>query len=315
METNPSTLQQSSGHTTAKDFFLHLGAMAGLYAAAISFITLFFRVIDKAYPAITTYYYGYSPSISLPVATLIIVFPIYILLFWLNEKSYAVDITKKQIAIRRWLTYITLFVAGIILVGDLVTILYKFLDGQDLTTAFVLKALVVILVTGGVFGFYIQDIREKLSTSGKKIWAIISLLIVLASIILGFSVIGSPMTQRLIKYDNQRVSDLQSIQWQVVNYWQKGGTVPESLQTINDPISGFVIPKDPQTQEVYKYTKTSNMTFRLCATFGTDSQSNQSYMSKPVGMGMDENWSHSMGEKCFDRTIDPTLYPVIKPIR
>ena len=158
METTHSTdstssLQVSSGQATAKDFFLHLGAIAGLYATAIALVNLLFTVIDNAYPAVIEYNYYSSSSISLPVATLIIIFPIFILLSRLVYKTYELEPDKKQLGIRRWLTYITLFVAGIILASDLVTVLYKFLDGQDLTTAFIFKALVVFVLTGAIFKF------------------------------------------------------------------------------------------------------------------------------------------------------------------
>ncbi|HEY4515888.1 MAG TPA: DUF5671 domain-containing protein [Candidatus Paceibacterota bacterium] len=300
--------------TTAKDFFLHLGSMVGLYAIAISLTNLLFKIINEAYPAIETYNYYYSGSlISLQVAILIIVFPIFILLNWLLEKSYTLDPMKKQAGIKKWLTYITLFVGGIILVGDLVTVLYKFLDGQDLTLAFILKAVVVLIVAGGVFGFYLQEIRERL-ISGKKVWAIVSAVLVLASIILGFAIMGSPQTQRLVRYDSQKVSDLQNIQWQVLNYWQRIGTMPQNLSQMADPISGFIIPVDPQGSGYeYEYQLIKGNEFKLCATFNLDSKEN-SLISKPY-TPVQENWTHSVGKTCFERTIDPNLYPVAKPVR
>ena len=55
---------------------------------------------------------------------------------WALEKIYAVAIEKKQLGIRKWLVYVTLFISGIVLAGDLVTVLYYFIDGQDLTAGF-----------------------------------------------------------------------------------------------------------------------------------------------------------------------------------
>src|SRR3990167_3633568 len=159
---------------SAKDFFLHLGAIVALYVIAGNFINLLFRIINKAYPEVASYnYYFQSGSeISLPVATLIIVFPIFVILSSLVNKIYEITPEKRELGIRKWLTYITLFVAGIMLAGDLITVLYKFLDGQDLTSAFLLKAIIVLLVAGAVFGFYLQDIRDKISSRSRKILAI-----------------------------------------------------------------------------------------------------------------------------------------------
>ena len=37
---------------SAKDFFLHLGVIATLYAIVISFLNLLFRIINKAFPEV-----------------------------------------------------------------------------------------------------------------------------------------------------------------------------------------------------------------------------------------------------------------------
>ncbi|MEK7117161.1 MAG: DUF5671 domain-containing protein [Patescibacteria group bacterium] len=319
METTHSTdstssLQVSSGQATAKDFFLHLGAIAGLYATAIALVNLLFTVIDNAYPAVIEYNYYSSSSISLPVATLIIIFPIFILLSRLVYKTYELEPDKKQLGIRRWLTYITLFVAGIILASDLVTVLYKFLDGQDLTAAFIFKALVVFILTGAIFKFYLDEIRDKTASGARKIWTIGSCVAIVISIIFGFSVIGSPMTQRLLRYDNQKISDLQSIQWQIINYWQRKGTLPQNISELNDPLSGYTLPTDPQKNQ-YEYKNTGANSFELCATFNKESvSSNDPRKSMPVDYGLmkNENWVHEAGRQCFSRTIDPKLYPVTK---
>src|SRR3989344_2483110 len=133
--------------TTAKDFFMHLGAIVALYAVAIAFINLVFSVVNEAYPAVNSYSYYYSPQISMPVATLIILFPLFLFLSFVTYKSFEAAPLKKERGVRRWLTYITLFVAGIVFAGALVYVLFKFLDGQDFTAAFLWKALTVLIVT------------------------------------------------------------------------------------------------------------------------------------------------------------------------
>src|SRR3989344_5113229 len=260
---NPS-INSGQAKASAKDFFLHLGAIVALYVIAGNFINLLFRIINKAYPEVASYnYYFQSGSeISLPVATLIIVFPIFVILSSLVNKIYEITPEKRELGIRKWLTYITLFVAGIMLAGDLVMVLYKFLDGQDLTLAFLLKALVVLLVSGVVFGFYIQDIREQVSIKQRKMWAIIVGVVILISIILGFSVIGSPQSQRLIKQDNQKIMDLQNMQYQIINYWQINGTIPEKWESMMI---------DGETDKPYEYKKTGAMSFKLCAEFNKES--------------------------------------------
>ena len=63
--------------TSAKDFFLHLGAIVGLYIVTVSFLNLVFKIINKAFPEVAQniYSWGGGSEISMPVATLIIFFP------------------------------------------------------------------------------------------------------------------------------------------------------------------------------------------------------------------------------------------------
>lgn len=312
-QSNPST--SSGPSASAKDFFLHLGAMVALYTVVISFLNLVFTIINKAFPEINTYY-GYFRSgseISLPVATLLIVFPIFVVLSYFVQKTYSNSPEKKELPIRKWLTYITLFISGIILAGDLVTVLYKFLDGQDLTLGFLLKALSVLLVSTLVFGYYLNDIREKIPSSRRRFWAIVSGVVILIFIIVGFSVIGSPRTQRLYRYDDQKISDLQNIQWQVINHWQTYGSIPNTIQELSNSssINYYSLPRDPQTGENYGYIKTSDLGFEICADFNKANKNKNSqvmpmYLDK---MGVNENWQHGEGRECFSRTIDPILYP------
>lgn len=293
---------QSVSRVSAKDFFLHLGMIVALYTVTISFINLIFRVIGRAFPDMITngYYWSQGSEISMPVATLIIVFPIFLVLTRFVQRAYEESPEKKNLGVRKWLTYITLFVAGIILVGDLVTVLYKFLDGQDITAAFLLKALTVLLVSGAVFGYYLQDIRERVSGKQRRMWAVAVGVIILVAIILGFAVIGSPRTQRQLRIDQETIYSLDNVNWQVINYWQANGMIPESM---------------PSLPEEIDYTKTGNMTYELCATFN---HSNQYRNGSGNGRGMMvgpkfapgmNDWSHNAGYHCFEREVDPVMYP------
>jgi hypothetical protein len=176
--------------TSAKDFFLNLGAIVALYTTIISLINLLFTVINRAFPRINDYYGFSSPSISLPVATLIIFFPIYALLMWVLERGYVAEPEKRGLSVRRWLTYITLFVAGLTLAGDLVTVLYFFLDGQELTVGFLLKVLSVFILAGMVFWYYISDVRGKTTSKSRLVWFLAACCLLLAAIIWGFAVLG-----------------------------------------------------------------------------------------------------------------------------
>src|SRR3990167_11554767 len=214
---------------TAKDFFLHIAVIVLLYAGTVALLNILFRVINVAFPQVTQYGYYGSTSISFPVATLIVVFPLFLFLANVLRKGYAADPSQKEFPVRKWLIYITLFIAGAVLAGDLVTLIYYFLDGQEMTTAFLLKILSVLVVTGCIFGYYIDDLKDRLTNARRNIWRVVAGILVVGSIVAGFSVLGTPSSQRMLRYDSQKVSDLQSIQWQVVNYWQQKGVLPATL--------------------------------------------------------------------------------------
>lgn len=302
--------QKSKGG--AKDFFINLGAIVALYTVVISLVNLLFTVINNAYPQINnSYYYVGTQTISWPVATLIIFFPIFIALMWLMEKTYIAEPQLRDAGIHKWLTYITLFVSGLVVAGDLIAVLYYFIDGQELTTAFLLKVLVVLFVGGGIFSYYISDIRGKLTSGSRKIWRIVALVAVIGSIILGFTVLGSPATQRLMKYDDAKVVDLQNINNEVQNYYSMKGSLPA---TLSDLANGnyYIVQTDSQTNKPYEYKKTGDLAYSLCAEFNkTSPEASQAntYM-RPIGY---ISWTHPVGNYCFALIVNPNSF--VKPVR
>jgi hypothetical protein len=310
-------MEPNKPKTTAKDFFLHLGTMVALYAGTVALLNLLFQIINAAFPVIDRYFLGAS-KISLPVATLIVVFPLYLFLVNILQKGYIADPSRKEFSVRKWLVWITLFVTGIVIAGDLITLIYFFLDGRELTTGFILKVVAVFVVAGSIFGYYMDDLRGRLTGQRRNLWRIVSVVLVIGSIVAGFSIIGSPKTQRLLNYDQQKVSDLQNIQSQVIQYWQQKGSMPENLDDLRDPLSYFVIPTDSQRSEEYIYNKIGTLSFEICAEFNLASQSSTAMprISNAMKFGMEnENWMHGAGQFCFERTVDPQRYPVYpKPV-
>lgn len=301
----------------AKDFFINLGAIVALYTLIISLVNLLFTIINYAYPKITNGYdYMGSQSISWPVATLIIFFPIFILLMWLLEKQYAVEPEKKNSGIHKWLTYITLFISGLAIAVDLITVLYYFLDGQELTTGFLLKVLVLFVIATCVFVYYISDIRDRLTPKSRIIWRAVVGVIILGSIIWGFAVLGSPATQRLNKYDEQKVSDISSIDGAVQNFYSVKGILPKDLAELSTQNYYLNTTVDSQTQKPYEYKKTGDLTYSLCAVFNKDTKNKEKKITTPIYNNYGSfSWAHPSGYYCFDQTINPNMYAKPMPIR
>jgi len=214
------TLQKPK--TTPKDFFLYLGVTVSLYVSAVSLIGLLFSVIDQAFPGPLAYIDPYSTGVRTAIATLIVIFPVFILV---SRYVYGMERStpeKRELGVRKWLTYFNLFVGALILIIDLVVLLNRFLGGTDFTTGFVLKVIAVFVIVGGLFSFYVYDLRHPPVEAGNtsRNAGLAAIAIVMISLVVGFIVMGSPSTQRAKHYDDQRVSDLQNINYQIINYWQ-----------------------------------------------------------------------------------------------
>ena len=199
------------------------------------------------------------------------------------------------------------------------------LDGQELTLGFLLKVLVLLVISGGIFLYYLREIRNVINPKERNAWRAFATAFIIASILSGFGIIGSPAAQRERRYDSQRVNDLQSLQWQLVNYWQQKEVLPNNLETLADPFTGYMIPTDPKTEAPYEYQKTNNLSFNLCATFDRSTEGLTMYVDSiaspvpalypdPSGK-IPESWQHEAGRQCFERTIDPELYPPTKSFR
>lgn len=309
--------------TTARDFFLHLAAIVCFYASVVALITLLFEVINFAYPRVTNAYMYAFPSISFQVATLIVALPVFLLVSRILQKSYSVDPSLREAPLRRWLGYITIFIAGAIIAGDLITVIYMFLDGQELTTGFLLKVLTLIVISSGVFAYYLREIKNLIQSGERNAWRAGALVVTLASIVLGFMIIGSPADQRAYRYDIQKVTDLQTIQWQVINHFQMKRVLPRALVDLDDSLKYDKLPTDPQTGKAYDYKNTGTYTFELCADFNRETRKGIpvsggvdmfSISARPTYYddGLGDNWEHKAGQECFVRTIDPERYPIVK---
>jgi len=310
--------------TSPKDFFLYVATMLALYTSVWALISLLFQYTSILFPdQLNDYRDPYSGAIRFAIASLVIIFPLYIYLTRVVNKDLRNHPEKRNMGIRKWLIYFTLFVGGAGIVGDLVALVNTFLGG-DLTTRFLLNVLSVFVVAGAVFFYYLNDLRGKWEENERTsiiVGAVASFLILIA-VIVGFPIMGSPFTQREYRFDDQRINDINIIQSQVVNYWRYKEVLPQNLNELADPISGYRASSDPQTNNPYEYQPTGKTSFELCAEFSQKSRPDNSGASYPMYVTPEkfidttfDNWKHDAGRQCFSRTIDPKLYPPINKMQ
>ncbi len=289
--------------------------MVALYLGVVAFIGLLFDYLNYTFPdqALNYYVDPYQGSISYEMASLIVLAPVLLILMRIIRKSMQADPTRREIWVRRWALFLTLFVAGVTIVIDLIVLINTFLQGEELSVRFLLKVLVVLLVMSAGFMHFLADLWgywDKYPQYARRVsWGVAALVVL--SIASGFLIIGSPQTQRLYRLDEQRVNDLQSIQSQVINYYQLKQKLPSQLSELNDSLSYYSVPLDPVSKQPYSYRIKGTLSFELCGTFGAPSRASD--VSRPAypELSAPDKWQHGMGNTCFARTIDPQLYPQV----
>jgi hypothetical protein len=159
-------------YLSAQEVFFYALLFTTLYVSAYNLGALVFHFVDLAFPDAAS---GLAPGLLATaganqrafaneamranIAALIVAFPLFLFLFGVITRAMAKDPTKRQSRPRKWLTYLTLFIAAAALIGDLSTLVYSLLGGE-LTARFVLKVATVAVIAGGTFGYFLTDIRK-----------------------------------------------------------------------------------------------------------------------------------------------------------
>ena len=149
-------------YLSAREAFLYLVLFASLYLAAWNLGSLLFELINRAWPDPAVVEYGRHgvESMRWSAASVIIAFPVFVYVARFLGKEMSRNPVKRLSAVRRWLTYLTLFLAATVLIGDMITLVYKMLGGE-LAVRFLLKVLVAAVIAGSIFGYYLSDIRRE----------------------------------------------------------------------------------------------------------------------------------------------------------
>lgn len=148
-------------YLSAREAFLYLVLFMSLYTVAYHLASLSFDIIDRRLPdAAEPAMHYWRDSMRFSVAALVVAFPVFVGLSLTIGRGMRRDPTKRASRVRKWLTYLTLFVAAVTLMCDVITLVYKVLGGEA-TTRFVLKVIVVGVIAGVVFGYYLWDLRKE----------------------------------------------------------------------------------------------------------------------------------------------------------
>jgi hypothetical protein len=292
----------------AREAFFHLLTFAAFYASVIAVVLLLFRYINRLFPDPAMLERSETWELSAirwSLAFVIVSFPSFLWLSRVLLREMRMHPERSWSGTRRWLTYLTLFLASIALGGDVITLVFRLLEGE-LTARFVLKVLVVLVIAGLAFVYYFFSLRMPVDRRGTthmhRMFAGAATAVVLFTAVWGFAVTGSPGTARLHKFDERRVEDLQTIHEEIENICLGDGRFhpPEERQLLR-PLPATLEQvanaakrrrpniRDPETGEAYGYEILDEAHFRLCATFRFTRDEERI----PV-------WNHQTGRHCFE---------------
>jgi hypothetical protein len=159
----PVPVPRPKPYLSAREAFIYLVLFTTLYVSAFSLGSLLFELISRAFPDPSI-----DPAFALArsreairwsISFLIVTFPVFVFVSRTNDRALQADPTRRLSEVRRWLTYLTLFIAAGFLIGDLTGVVYNLLGGE-ITTRFVLKVLTVGTIAGAVFGYLVRDLRK-----------------------------------------------------------------------------------------------------------------------------------------------------------
>ena len=139
----------------------------------------------------------------------------------------------------------------------------------------------------------------------KKVHAFFSVassLVVVVTVVWGAFLVGSPGTARLQRFDQQRLSDLQTIYREIQDLCHDPDIKDKLKRPLPDTLEALAASArserinltDPQTLECYDYRIKGNATYEVCATFSFSRESD-----------VDVFWNHAPGKCCFTiRVLD-----------
>lgn len=290
---------------SAREAFYHLLAFGTLASWIFAIGSIWFELINTWVPdSLDLSNRSWAiRNVSWQIAAILVSFPVFVVATRSILKDMALEPDKAASGVRRWLTNIALLIAALVFIGDLVSVLAVFLQGE-LTARFLLKSFTVLVLSGGVFFYYTKGLnnREALpAQSWHRGFARTAAALIAITLLFGFWKTGSPARQRSLSQDSQRVQDLYTMASIIHGRYRSAD--PKSLPTKESLQELWR--KDPVSQQDYDYLLFEGPKYQLCATFEMPSE-DPANAQNPV-------WRHPAGRHCF--ALDASLQPEPAPFR
>ncbi|HEV7693514.1 MAG TPA: DUF5671 domain-containing protein [Hyphomonadaceae bacterium] len=149
-------------YVSAREAFLYLVLFMLLGVVTWNLGSLLFALIDIAIRDELDQQYGLwsrDSQIRSSISGLVVGTPLFAWLALHVRKQRRTNPAMQRSRVRKWLTYVTLIIASCTLIGDAIALVYSFLSGE-LSARLILKLLVIAILAGGVFLYFIRDAEK-----------------------------------------------------------------------------------------------------------------------------------------------------------
>jgi hypothetical protein len=288
-KTMPVGEKGSEKSNPAFHLFLYLSSFFSLGFLIGGLLTTLFQFVNKFIPdsAFGKDVFAVSAfddaSLKVGISMLLIASLVYFTTAYLINKKLEKGEIRPDSVVRKFITYIALFVLVAISIGSLATLFYNYLTGELTGNSFG-KIIAFFAVNGFFASFYFWEIRRKdfLDKRFKDLY-FIALGVVALAFVFGIVVSDSPRVTREKKIDQSVVSEMQMMNSNIEIFFSNNNRLPKA-----DEI-------EKSAKFAVEYSIKTEKTYELCGEF---------LQAKESVNFFDKQWNHPAGKHCFTLNID-----------
>ncbi len=145
-------------YVSAKESFLYALTFVSLAMTAWHINWLGFELIDLLLPEAHDDYFYYD-EIRWSISTLIVFLPVFLFMNFRVLSDANKDPARRRSTVRKWFGYITLFIAAVVMIGDLIFTIFTLLSG-DITVRIILKTGLLGAVAAMIFVYFRGEMHD-----------------------------------------------------------------------------------------------------------------------------------------------------------
>lgn len=162
---SPRSIRHEPGAAgTMWDAFEHILLFISMYVLAFTIGATLILFVDRWVPGVPDVYDYGNDAYRLStlrgfIAALVVSYPLFSFFFLRITKRTFDHPDIRGLKARKFLIYLTLVVAFLIVIGNVISLVFNFLNG-NVTPNFFLKFIVIVSISGVIFSYYLQQVKE-----------------------------------------------------------------------------------------------------------------------------------------------------------